>query len=809
MVTSPIINVRRDPAWLARIGLAAVAFVLTFGLAIGAGGDRSGFADRAIAALDQVPAWAVTALVSTVQVVFGFLTVAFFVTLFTSKSWRRVLTAFGAGAITAASIVVVWALSGTDFIILNAPDHALSGTGAAFPSLIGVGVLAAMVWTDRPWRGPFESRAAVVVITAGAITRELVSLTEPLVLLSVLAVAWLASRVVSAAAGTPDPRPEPADVAHALERFGISLRDITPDGRNMTDVFGYRARSLDGRPYYVKILHREGWRSLLIVRIYRALRFVDPVDSHPFRSLGYRVEHEALCTLKAASDGVPTPRISVVTPFGRGAMLLAFETGDFRLLSLLDDDELTDDLLYRLWEAVAELRATRTAHRQLRLSSFVTDVDSNVQIVEFSVAQLGADFDALGLDVAEMLSSVGARVGASRAVRSARAVLGVSTLAGALPYLQPLALSDLTRREVAASCGIDEIASEVRRVVGIAEEAVLLSRLERVRPATLAIIAASTVGLAFLVPQLLGSTNVWTQMAHADLLWVGVALVASFATYAGAAVAFDGSVPGRLPFWSNLELQLATSFVGILTTAASLAVSTRYLQRRGIGLATSAASVALNSAAGVLVHLGLLGAFLLMGGTSQLKDFSLPTGTVLLIVVAVLVALVVLTAVISPARAFATQRLAPPVRNSLRGLGELVRQPAKLAEVVGGSAVITLGYILALYAACLAIAPNSRATALVPVALVYLIGSVVASAAPTPGGLGAVEAALVAGLTSGGLAAGSALGAVLIYRGLTFWLPILPGWFSWPRCNDVTSSERPNVASTSGQPVARSRSHRS
>lgn len=778
-VTSPVISVRRDPAWLARIGVAAIAFTVPFAFAVGVGGDRSGFADRASAALEQAPEWAVTSIVSTVQVVFGFLTVAFFVTLASSRRWRRVLTALAAGAVTAASIVTIWAISGTDFIILNAPDRPLSGTGAAFPSLIGLGVLSSMVWTDRPWRGQFESRAAVVVITVGAITRELVSLTDPLVLLSVLAVAWLSSRVVSAAAGTPDPRPDPADVAQALERFGIHLRDVVPDGRNVTDLFGYRARTVDGRPYYVKILHRGGWRSLLIVRIYRALRFVDPVDSHPFRSLGYRVEHEALCTLKAASDGVPTPRISVVTPFGRGAMLLAFEAGEFRLLNVLDDDELTDDLLYRLWEAVAELRATRTAHRQLRLSSFVIDTDSKVQIIEFSAAQLGADFDALGLDVAEMLSSVAARVGATRAVRSARAVLGVSTLAGALPNLQALALSDLTRREVAASCGIDAIASEVRLAVGISEEAVQLSRLERIRPATLAIVATSTVGVALLVPQLLGSTNVWTQMAHADLLWVGVALVASFATYAGAAWAFDGAVPGRLPFWSNLELQLATSFVGILTTAASLAVSTRYLQRRGIGLATSAASVALNSAAGVLVHFGLLGAFLLMGGTSQLKGFSLPGGTVLLIVVAVIAAMALLTAIIAPARSFATQRLIPPVRNSLHGLGELVSQPAKLAEVVGGSAVVTLGYILALYAACLAIAPDSRATALVPVALVYLIGSVVASAAPTPGGLGAVEAALVAGLTSGGLAAGSALGAVLIYRGLTFWLPILPGWFSF------------------------------
>ena len=62
------------------------------------------------------------------------------------------------------------------------------------------------------------------------------------------------------------------------------------------------------------------------------------------------------------------------------------------------------------------------------------------------------------------------------------------------------------------------------------------------------------------------------------------------------------------------------------------------------------------------------------------------------------------------------------------------------------------------------------------VGAVYLAGSAVAQAAPTPGGLGAMEAALVAGLRAAGMAAGIALPAVFMFRFATFWLPILPGW---------------------------------
>ena len=65
------------------------------------------------------------------------------------------------------------------------------------------------------------------------------------------------------------------------------------------------------------------------------------------------------------------------------------------------------------------------------------------------------------------------------------------------------------------------------------------------------------------------------------------------------------------------------------------------------------------------------------------------------------------------------------------------------------------------------------------VGAVYLGASLLAAAAPTPGGLGALEAALVAGFTGVGMESGVAVAAVLSYRLLTYWLPILPGWISF------------------------------
>jgi hypothetical protein len=67
--------------------------------------------------------------------------------------------------------------------------------------------------------------------------------------------------------------------------------------------------------------------------------------------------------------------------------------------------------------------------------------------------------------------------------------------------------------------------------------------------------------------------------------------------------------------------------------------------------------------------------------------------------------------------------------------------------------------------------------------LAWAAGSGSSSLNLTPGGLGVVEAALTASLVALGIPAGPALTAVLIYRGITFWLAIAIGWplFWWLR----------------------------
>jgi undecaprenyl-diphosphatase len=188
--------------------------------------------------------------------------------------------------------------------------------------------------------------------------------------------------------------------------------------------------------------------------------------------------------------------------------------------------------------------------------------------------------------------------------------------------------------------------------------------------------------------------------------------------------------------------------------------------------------VALNTVSGTVVHVLLLFGFVLWTGKSGVQRFSLPDSNIVLLVLALLGSLVGLALLVRPLR----QRILVPAiraaRTGLAQIGLVFRSPARVIALFGGSAALTLAYIGGLMAAVQAFGGD---LAFPQVGTAYLAATAIAALAPTPGGLGAVESALIAALTGYGLGDGVAVSAVLTFRLATFWLPILPGWllFGW------------------------------
>jgi len=356
-------------------------------------------------------------------------------------------------------------------------------------------------------------------------------------------------------------------------------------------------------------------------------------------------------------------------------------------------------------------------------------------------------------------------------VEFAVAGVGPATVAAALPRLQPLALTGPTRSAVKANGGLEELRDEVQRATGV--QAAPIAELERVKTRTLFTIGIAAIALWTLVPQLLGTGSVWGELRRANWWWAAAALGLSAVTYVGAAVALDGSVPDRLPLAPNVGVQVATSFVGLAAPGGALALTARFLQKRGVDTASAVAAVGVDTIAGVVVHVTLTALFFALAGSSGLKTFQLPALTTIGLIVGGVAAVAAVGLAVPWSRSLLTTRVLPATKRSLASVSEVARQPAKMIELFGGSLAITLGYLFALE---VSVAAFGAGPAFTSVALVYLVGTAISTIAPTPGGIGAVEATLIAGLTSAGMPSSSAVAAVLLFRLATFWIPLLPGW---------------------------------
>ena len=156
----------------------------------------------------------------------------------------------------------------------------------------------------------------------------------------------------------------------------------------------------------------------------------------------------------------------------------------------------------------------------------------------------------------------------------------------------------------------------------------------------------------------------------------------------------------------------------------------------------------------------------------------------MLIGIGVVVGLIVLAFVVPMSRRVILARLRPSWENTLPRLLDVLRNPRRLLAGAGGSLLTSLAYAATLYFSVRAYGVEIPIGAAV---VVYLGAGILGSVAPTPGGIGAVEAALIAGLSAVGVSADAALPAALLYRTVTFWVPTVPGWlaFQWLQRRDA------------------------
>jgi uncharacterized protein (TIRG00374 family) len=698
------------------------------------------------------------------------LPIAAAVALIIRGRWRQLLDALIALLIAIVILVLAsMAISAADVPrLLAALAGSTSPNSTATAPILG-GLVAFITVTRLMSRRPWNVLTVIVVGSLLIVAILSAGIALAGVALSV-AIGWAVGLLTRYIAGTPTTRPTGMAVADALNRGGYPItllraQESTSRGRR------YVATTRSGARLVVTVLDRDLEGAGLANAIYTSLRLRDDSTGRAFDMRQF-LDHAALVAYAAEAAGAPEPRLLLASEVGPDSSLLAYESIEGVRFSELTT--VTDDDLESAWRAVRTLHEHQISHRSLTAGHLIKAEDGSIWLIGGDRGSIAAGDVAQRIDLAELLVTLAMLTDADRAVNSGRVVLGVEGMARALPALQPVAMTAETRRAVRKHKGLmvalrDRLA-EIRP--GANAEQI---QFERVRPRTLVMIIVGTIAGYVLLSQL-GQVDLPALLASANWGWMLLALVLSAVTFVAAAWSLSGFVPEKLPLHRTILAQLAGSFATLVSppTIGSIAINVRFLQKAGLHPALAGASVGVAQVMAFVAHIVLLFGFGIAAGTQSDHTFDPPQWVVIGVVVIAIVALVLLA--VPWVRHTIVKRVRPTLREVVPRLITVAQRPMKLLEGIGGILLLNAAFIGVLYSCVLAFGGSMS---IAVVAVVYLAGATLGQAAPTPGGLGAVEAALAAGLTAGGLDSGIAVSAVLLFRLVTFWLPTVPGYWSF------------------------------
>ncbi|MYT76953.1 conserved hypothetical protein [Streptomyces sp. MnatMP-M77] len=865
------------PSDLMRLLIGVLAIGVLFSIAAFAQGTTTGLEDDISKGTEQAPDLLIkiAGLVSSIAVLL--VPVAFAIERLIKRDGLRiadgVLAAVLAHGVTLATdLWVSRSAPGTIQDALTQPQTAGGLTDPVHGYLAPViAYMTAVGMARRPrWRVVLW-----VVLLLDAFAMLVGGYTTPFSIILTVLIGWTVAYGTLYAVGSPNVRPTGQHLMAGLRHVGFrpvaAMRtEDAPDKDNADQ--GDRGRRYlvtleDGPPLDVTVVDREQQAQGFFYRAWRRLTLRGITQRRSIQSLRQALEQEALLAYAAIAAGANAPKLIATSELGPDAVMLVYEHIGGRTLDSMEDEEITDELVRGTWRQVKALQSRRIAHRRLTGDALLVDRSGRAFVTDLRGGEIAAGDLVLRMDVAQLLTTLGLRVGAERSVAGALAVLGPDAVADCLPLLQPIALSRSTRATLrriarersqrerdavveasqaakqakaqaaaeaadgavpeqdtglgaerkpgpgtgpkgekadhkaerktlrtekqAEKRAIDDALEEAREedlLAQIRRQVLLIRplapvepvRLERIKPRTLFSFIAGAIAAYFLISQVT-QADFGTVVEQAEWGWVAAALGFSALSYVAAAMSLLGFVPERVPFLKTVQAQVAGSFVKIVAPAAvgGVALNTRFLQRAGVRPGLAVASVGASQLFGLGAHIMLLALFGYLTGTEKTPDSLTPSRTVIAGLLTVAVLVLVVTA-IPFLRKFVVTRVRSLFAGVVPRMLDVVQRPQKLLTGIGGMLLLTGLFVLCLDASIRAFSgPDVPQLSYASIAVVFLAGNALGSAAPTPGGMGAVEGALTLGLIAVGLPKEVAAPAVLLYRVMTLWLPVLPGWIAF------------------------------
>ena len=713
--------------------------------------------------LEHIPRW-LSSIASVIAGVGCFLFAVSILFVLVRSQWRDARNAAAAAAAAAATAIVTWIIwQAENGAVARAVTHGKNPTlfvidGAYVAFLVGSDMRRRSRWS----RWCIVSAAALLL--TGLAVNTLTPFAVVIVLFGGLMVGWLVRWLLRAGSV----RPAIGELKAWLTRHGVDIADLS--AADPKDQGGRLEGTLrDSTPVDVDLADRDTRGSGLARQLWSLIRLRPVVAGHVPVSSRIQLQQLALASALAERTGVPCPSVRLLEEMPNETLALVLARPRGKPL----DGLVSLETATALFASLRSLHDTGIAHRDLRPENLLV-TESSAGFSSLDAALPGASALVRRLDLAQLLATLGRLAGPDRAVQALRAGYGPVDEKTVAAVMQPLALAPWGWSAMRSAEGC---LTEVRHaLLGPDNDEVPVARLERFRWRTVLTSVALIIAAYLLIGQL-SKVNLLGTLSHTNLGWFAVALAASAVTYFAAAMNLAAFVPKRLSPVRGFLVQLSTAFVGVALppTVGHVAVNARYLRGQDVDESTITAAVTLSQLVNVVTTVLLFVALGTLTG-SGLSRFHLVPGTDVLVGLAVIAAAAGILLAIPKTREQISRTVWPHLRGIWPRVLDALSHPTRLAVSAAANLLLTASYLLAFFAALYAVGAHP---AILPAAVVYLAGNAVGSAAPTPGGLGGVEAVLSAGLTGIGIPAHEAIPAVLVFRVATAYLPIPAGWLAY------------------------------
>ncbi|ORV09820.1 lysylphosphatidylglycerol synthase transmembrane domain-containing protein [Mycobacterium celatum] len=630
-----------------------------------------------------------------------------------------------------------------------------------------IGMLAAVLTVSGPWLPARWRRWWWTLLLAFVPIHLVVSAIVPARALLGLAAGWFVGALVVLVVGTPALEVPLDGAVRALARRGFVVSALTVIRPAGPGPLLLSAQSHD--PAVIELYGPHQRSGGALRQLWRKLRLRGTETAPLHASMRRAVEHRALMAIAIGAAGVANTSTVAVASLERGWTLYAHKPVRGKPIT----ECATTTPVTRVWESLRRLHDQQISHGDLR-SKEITVNDGTVLFGGYGSAEYGATDAQLQSDIAQLLVTTSSLYDPQSAVAAAIDTFGKDAVLTASRRLTKTAVPKRIRDSVPdARKVIADSRAEVKRQTGADQiQAETITRFTRGQLIQLVLLVA-LVYVAY--PFISTVPTFFSELKTANWWWALLGLAVSALTYVGAAAALWACADGSVSFVRLSIMQVANTFAATTTPAGvgGLALSTRFLQKGGLSALRATTAVALQQSVQVIVHVVLLIIFSTAAGAGTDLSHFVPRATVLYLIAGVALGIVGAFLFVPTLRRWLATAVRPKLAEVSRDLVELAREPQRLGLIVLGCAGTTLGAALALWASVEAFGGT---TTFVTVTVVTMVGGTLASAAPTPGGVGAVEAALIGGLAAFGVPAAVGVPSVLLYRVLTCWLPVFIGW---------------------------------